>query len=155
MKNLIYIISLVTTVVLLSCNYAPKINLDDELQTLRRTDKNWSDAYASKDAKHYLDFFDKDGIVIDFTGQITQDKDSILRSTNAEFQTPGNSGSWHTQDAAVAKAGDLGYTKGEWEMQWTSNKGEQMKEHGPYLVIWKKQVDGTWKAIVDSFWKAK
>jgi ketosteroid isomerase-like protein len=40
-------------------------------------------------------------------------------------------------------------------MQMNNEKGEQMKSHGPYLIIWKKQTDGSWKAIVDSYWKAQ
>ena len=98
---------------------------------------------------------DKDGIVIDFNGQISQNKDSMLKSLTAEFLTPGYSLSWQIQNAVVAKAGDLGYTNGTWNMQWTTEKGEQVKAQGPYLVIWKKQIDGSWKAVVDCLWKPK
>ena len=155
MKNLIGIFFTLVTIICLSCSNPQKVNLDTEVQALRQAGKSWSEAAISKDAKRYVEFYDKDGIVIEFNGQINQNKDTILKSITSEFLTPGYSLSWNVQNAVVAKAGDLGYTTGSYDMQWTTEKGEQMKEHGPYLVIWKKQVDGSWKAIVDSYWKAK
>jgi ketosteroid isomerase-like protein len=138
-----------------SCNNAPKVNLNAELQALRQADNDWSEVSASKDVKRYMNFYDKDAIVIDFNGQITKDKEEVLKGVTASFLIPGFSLTFHNENAVVAKAGDLGYTTGSWDNQWNNDKGELMKAHGPYLVIWKKQVNGSWKAIVDSYWKAQ
>jgi ketosteroid isomerase-like protein len=155
MKNLICILFTVFITVFFSCSNAPKVNLNTELQALRQADNDWSEVSASKDVKRYMDFYDKDAIVIDYNGQITKDKEAVLKSITASFLIPGFSLTFHNENAVVAKAGDLGYTTGSWDNQWNNDKGELMKAHGPYLVIWKKQIDGSWKAIVDSYWKAQ
>ena len=155
MKNLICILFTVVVTAFFSYSNAQKVNLNAELQALRQADKNWSDISASKDAKRYMDFYDKDAIVIDSNGQVTKDKEAILKSVTASFLIPGFSLTFNNENAVVAKASDLGYTTGSWDMQMNNEKGEQVKSHGPYLVIWKKQVDGSWKAVVDSYWKAQ
>jgi ketosteroid isomerase-like protein len=155
MKKLIYILFTGTSIFFPSCSNAPKVNLNAELKALRQADNKWSEVSASKDAKSYIDFYDKDAIVIDDNGQITKDKEALLKSVTANFLIPGFSLTFNNENTVVAKAGDLGYTTGSWDMQMNNEKGEQVKAHGPYLVIWKKQVDGSWKAIVDSYWKAQ
>lgn len=155
MKNLICILFTVVITAFFSSSNAQKINLKAESQALREADKKWSEVSASKDTKRYMDFYDKDAIVIDFNGQVTKDKEALLKSITASFSIPGFSMAFSNENAVVAKAGDLGYTTGTWNMQMNNEKGEQVKTHGPYLVIWKKQVDGSWKAIVDSYWKAQ
>jgi ketosteroid isomerase-like protein len=154
MKKLIYSFFIGVSIIFPSCSNAPKINLNAELQALRQADNKWSEVSASKDAKRYMDFYDKDAIAINYNGQI-KDKEALLKSITANLLTPGFSLTFHNENAVVSKAGDLGYTTGSWDMQRTSEEGEQMKAHGPYLVIWKKQVDGSWKAIVDGYWKVQ
>jgi len=155
MKSLIVILIAVSTVICFSCNKASKVNLDDEIQALIQADKSWSEAAFAKDAKRFVEFYDNEGIVIGTNGQISQNKDTILKNMTEEFLVPGYSVSWDVQNATVAKSADIGYTTGFWNMQWNNENGEQMKAHGPYLEIWKKQADGSWKAIVDAFWEAK
>jgi uncharacterized protein (TIGR02246 family) len=155
MKNLISTLFTVIIIAFFSFSNAQKVSLNTELQALRQADKKWSDASASKDAKSYMDFYDKDAVVIDFNGQVTKDKEAILKNVTKSFLIPGFPLTFQNENAVVAKASDLGYTTGSWDMQMNNEKGEQVKSHGPYLVIWKKQVDGSWKAIVDSYWKAQ
>jgi ketosteroid isomerase-like protein len=64
-----------------------------------------------------MDFYDKDAIVIDFNGQVTKDKEALLKSITASFLVPGFSLTFNNENAVVAKAGDLGYTTGSWDMQ--------------------------------------
>jgi ketosteroid isomerase-like protein len=155
MKNLFCAFLTGASLFFFSCSNAPKVNPDTELQSLRQADKNWSDAASAKDAKRYMEFYDKEGTVIDLDGHVTRDMEAVLKSVNDQFSIPGYSLVWINKNAVVAKAGDLGYTSGNWTMQWNNEKGEQEKAQGPYLVIWKKQADGSWKAIVDSYWKAQ
>ena len=153
MKTVVKFFLAFAFLLLFSCSNNRKVNLEAEIQALYKAGQSWSEAAISKDAKRYVEFYDNKGIVIDFNGIISQNKDTILKNLITEFLTPGYNLSWDVQNAVVAKAGDLGYTTGQWNMQWNNEKGEQIKAHGPYLVIWKKQVDGSWKAIVDSYWK--
>jgi uncharacterized protein (TIGR02246 family) len=132
-----------------------QVDLAKEEQALRKLDNDWSEVCAAKDADRYMTFYDNDAMVIDFNGQITKDKDAILKSIKQSFALPGYFLAFLNESAMVATAGDLGYTTGKWDMQYNNDKGEQVKTHGPYVVIWKRQVDGSWKAIVDSYWIAR
>jgi ketosteroid isomerase-like protein len=155
MKSSIYVLLSFAVLIIFSCSSTPKGNYDAELKALRQIDNDWSMVCATKDADRYMAFYDKDATVIDFNGQVTKDMDVVKKSVKEEFALPGISISFHNENASVAECGDIGYTTGTWDMQWNGDKGEQMKAHGPYLVIWKKQIDGTWKAIVDSYWKVQ
>jgi ketosteroid isomerase-like protein len=155
MKTSIYVLLSFAGLFFLSCNNTPKINLEAELKALRQMDNDWSMVCATKDADRYMTFYDKDATVIDFNGQVTKDMDAILKSVTESFAIPGMSMTFHNENASIAKCGDIGYTTGTWDMQWNDDKSEQLKAHGPYLVIWKKQIDGSWKAIVDSYWKVQ
>lgn len=155
MKNLIRIFFLGLFTILFSCSNEPKVNLDVELQALRQADKTWSEAATAKDLKRYIDFYDNDISLIDPNGQIYRGIENLTQIVASGFGAPGYFLTWNVENAFVAKAGDLGYTKGSWDKQITSENGQLIKTHGCYLIIWKKQTDGTWKAVVDGFWKAQ
>ena len=54
---------------------------------------------------------------------------------------------WQPAFVAVARAGDLGYTTGPWELK---KNGEQISlAYGHYLTIWKRQSDTSWKMALD------
>jgi ketosteroid isomerase-like protein len=55
---------------------------------------------------------------------------------------------WEPIFATIARAGDLGYTIGPWELK-KSAKDEKPIAFGQFISIWKKQADGSWKVIVD------
>jgi ketosteroid isomerase-like protein len=155
MKSSILVTLSFAVLIIFSCRSTPKVDHDAELKALRQMDNDWSMVCATKDADRYMTFYDKDATVIDFNGHVTKDKDAVLKSVKEEFAMPGISVTFHNENASIAKCGDIGYTTGTWDMQWNDDKGEQMTAHGPYLVIWKKQIDGSWKAIIDSYWKAQ
>jgi quercetin dioxygenase-like cupin family protein len=60
--------------------------------------------------------------------------------------TPGFSLRWTPVKADVSAAGDVGYTVGTYEASMNG-----ATEKGKYVVVWKKQPDGTWKAAEDIF----
>jgi periplasmic protein TonB len=50
----------------------------------------------------------------------------------------------------LSKSGDLGYVRGSYDASYTA-AGTHVREHGKYLTVWKKQLDGTWKVAVDMY----
>ena len=36
-----------------------------------------------------------------------------------------------------------------YELAVNDPKGNPVKDHGKYIVVWKKQADGSWKAVAD------
>jgi ketosteroid isomerase-like protein len=51
--------------------------------------------------------------------------------------------------ADVAESGDLGYTLGRYESRRIGPDGQQVRETGSYLTVWKRGADGSWKVALD------
>ena len=51
----------------------------------------------------------------------------------------------------VAQAGDMAYELGTYEIVMKDKKGKSTPQKGVYVVVWKKQADGSWKALEDIF----
>ena len=131
-----------------SCRSTP-INIESELNALQQADKSWSEACASKSVIGMLDFYDSEAYLIDLHGNVYRGKDELRKLWTNEFSNPDYSLTWQLNEANVAQAGDIGYTSGSWDLTFTSKDGKQIKYHGTYVAIWKKQTDGTWKVLVD------
>ena len=134
--------------VISSCR-ATRIDLESELRSIQQADKNWAEACASKNVDRMLDFYDIEAYNIDPQGNIHRGKDELRKLCTNEFNKPDYSLSWQLNEAHVAQAGDIGYTSGSWDMKFISKDGKQIRYHGTYIAVWKKQSDGTWKVLVD------
>ena len=55
---------------------------------------------------------------------------------------------WQPNFAAVAAAGDLGFTTGPWEFK-DDIKDARASGYGHFVTLWKKQSDGAWRFVVD------
>jgi ketosteroid isomerase-like protein len=53
--------------------------------------------------------------------------------------------SWEPTKAEIGASGDLGYTFGNYKVR----EGEEVRAHGVYVTIWKRQSDGSWKYVLD------
>jgi len=54
--------------------------------------------------------------------------------------------SWKPREAEVGAGADLGYTWGTYELHGANREGEAETTYGKYVIIWKKEPDGSWKA---------
>jgi ketosteroid isomerase-like protein len=82
---------------------------------------------------------------------MTSDKQSIRKIWTDMFAMPGFSIGWQSTKAEVARAGDMGYSVGTYQMGMNDPGGNPMTDRGKYATVWRKQPDGNWKAIVDIF----
>jgi ketosteroid isomerase-like protein len=64
-------------------------------------------------------------------------------------QSPSDSElNWQPIFADVARAGDMGYTTGPWELK-KNKSDEKPSAYGQFVSVWKKKTDGTWKVALD------
>jgi ketosteroid isomerase-like protein len=62
---------------------------------------------------------------------------------------PGFAIQWSVMKAEAA--GDLGYTRGTYELTLQDAAGQPTVDKGKYVTVWKKQADGAWQVAADIF----
>jgi uncharacterized protein (TIGR02246 family) len=62
-------------------------------------------------------------------------------------QMPVKDFSFRTEDVMVG--GDLAVETGSYEGTFQAKDGKEMKDKGKYVVVWKRQADGSWKIVRD------
>jgi ketosteroid isomerase-like protein len=131
--------------ILSACKNSIQVNNDDELKLLRETDKNQSEACASKDLNRLLSFYEDDAIGIQ--NAPIRGKENLQKFWANAFSMPDYLLTWQAEDVFISESGDIGYTSGPWQQQWIQD-GKLIKSNGRYLTIWRKQKDGTWKQLI-------
>jgi len=66
------------------------------------------------------------------------------------MQDPNFALSFTPTKIVVAKAGDQAYELGDFQMTSSDKKKKPVTLKATYVVVWGKQMDGSWKALVDS-----
>ena len=138
-------------VFLLSFTFAsPAAAADTKIeQALRDLDAKWSAAAGAKDVDKTVSYYAADAIVMPPNASRAMTKETIRSAWKEMLTSPGAAITWKATKVEVAKAGDLAYVSGTYEQLMTDASGNQAKDRGKYVEIFKKQTDGTWKVIVD------
>ena len=118
-------------------------------QALRDLDAKWSAAAGAKDIDKTVSYYSEDAVVMPPNAPSAKTRETIRSAWKEMLTTPGAAIRWKATKVEVAKAGDLAYVSGTYEQLMTDASGNQAKDRGKYVEIFKKQTDGTWKVIVD------
>ena len=148
--SLLVVLLLVSISVACQTQTASDTRATDET-ALRNQDNEWSKAAGTKDVGKTVSFYADDAIVLPPNIQAIMSKDSIHAMWKVMLVAPGSSISWKSGKVEVARSGELGYVTGTYETTENDAAGKPMNDKGKYLVVWKKQADGSWKCIVDMF----
>jgi uncharacterized protein (TIGR02246 family) len=116
---------------------------------IRAASAAWSQASAAKDVDQAVSFYADDAVQMSPKGPAVRGKENIRKGWVPMLATPGPGLSFQTTSVEVARSGDLAYETGTYDFATTDKNGKTNDEKGKYLVIWKKQGDGSWKAAVD------
>jgi uncharacterized protein (TIGR02246 family) len=116
---------------------------------IRAASAAWSQAYVAKDLEKSSAVYTDDAVEMSPKAPAVQGKDAIRKGLVQMFALPGPGLSFQTASVEVARSGDIAYETGSYDFITTDKKGKTNHEKGKYVVIWKKQGDGTWKAAVD------
>ena len=138
-------------VVALGASFAQKSGGSADEQAIRRLDKEWSAATQSKDAGKMLVYYREDASAFPFNAPIATGKEQIQKMWAGLMSMPGFSLSFAPAKIEVAKSGDLAYDVGTFELKLNDANGSPTTMMGKYVVVWKKQSNGTWKAVADIF----
>ncbi len=141
-----------SVVLLAGCTAPPALDLEAERNALMNADRSWYEAYSvSQDpVQAFADKVVDDAVLLPPDAPIAEGKDAIRSAIAGLVAMPGFTVSWMPAAADVGSGGDLGYTRGTYEMSF-DGPDEPVHIVGKYLTVWKKQADGTWMVVADMF----
>jgi uncharacterized protein (TIGR02246 family) len=116
---------------------------------IRAASADWSKASQAKDLDKATSYYVDDAVFMVNNGAMVKGKDAIKMAWKSELATPGPGLTFQTTYVEVARSGDLAYEYGTYDEKTEVAKGKVKDEKGKYVVVWKKQPDGSWKAAVD------
>jgi uncharacterized protein (TIGR02246 family) len=108
--------------------------------------KDWSGKDADRIAAHYAD----DANVMVPNTPLMTGKDAIAKGMKEALADPKWSLQLQPVQVEMSKGSDLAYCRGAYVLAATDPASKKTAtERGRYLVIFRKQADGSWKAIQD------
>jgi uncharacterized protein (TIGR02246 family) len=111
----------------------------------------WVKAMRKKDASAVAQLFASSGAMLTASGKVYQGHDAIEGLMTKNFKVLGPVVAViRTQN--VWQEGNTAYETGQWQYTFIPPGSKSMnKKHlsGQYLVIWQRQLGGTWKIIKD------
>jgi uncharacterized protein (TIGR02246 family) len=116
---------------------------------IRAASSAWSKAFQEKDLDKAMSYYADDAALFVSNGALVKTKDAIKMAWKPVLAAPGPGTSFTASYVEVARSGDLAYEYGTYDVQTEVKKGKVTDEKGKYVVVWKKQADGSWKAAAD------
>ncbi|MFT6849991.1 MAG: ketosteroid isomerase-like protein [Sphingobacteriales bacterium] len=133
---------------LYSCQPKGAIDVESVKAQIVKTEKEFCQLAQDEGLEKAFITYADDGAVIMRNNQVIKGKENIA-AYYAKSDTQMNSSlTWAPNFVAVAEAGDLAYTYGEYIFTKTDSTGS-IESKGTFHTVWKRQGDGTWKFVWD------
>jgi ketosteroid isomerase-like protein len=146
------IVLLVGTLVLSSCRSQPVPDQSAAaILEIRAADAAWLKAFASRDTGAAVAAVEVTGSVLAPNAPIATGPEAIRALFAGFYALPGMTIHWEASEVQAAHSGDMGYSRGAYDLSFAAPKGQLVTEHGKYATVWRKQPDGTWKVVLDIF----
>jgi ketosteroid isomerase-like protein len=144
--NFKWVLMVAALATLAGCSSAPKDTRVADEAAIRANSIAWSNAAHAQDMEKVLAMYSDDAVAFDDGGPV--ETTAAQRRANWTADLNGSI-SWKTTKVEVAKSGDIAYEYGAYQYISTAKDGTQTTTPGKYVLVWKKQVDGTWKVAID------
>jgi hypothetical protein len=137
----------ITLLCLLETGCCKKRDLSGEIESLKATDRHYSQISSEKGMNTaFLAMQDSSGVIIrrnhmPFEG-IKQIRDLLLKEEDTSFVL-----TWEPLKAYVAESGELGYSYGTYLVK-AKLTGQKIGD-GTYVTVWRKS-GSEWKAVLDT-----
>jgi uncharacterized protein len=113
---------------------------------VRTADEAWAKAIAGKALEQTLSFYDPEAMTAGSAMFPARGFPDFRQHWTRLFVRPDFALAWKTDHVGVTELGTIAYSTGIWTIP-----GKQ--DSGPYLAVWRKQIDGQWKVLIDAAWK--
>jgi len=119
---------------------------EDELLQL---DRKWAEAATSGDLVTVFSFWAEDAEIYAPGRPPAIGIEQIRKFVEKRRALPGSAISWEPQIADVSESGDLGYTRGTYEMTLPTPNGDPAKVKGTYVSLWRRDEMNQWKCVLE------
>jgi len=117
---------------------------------IRAASAAWSQSATAKDLDKAVSFYADDAVILPDKAPAVRGQENFRKNWAPLLALPGPGLSWKTGSLEVARSGDIAYETGAYDFITTDKKGKSTDTKGNYVVVWKKQSDGSWKVVVDT-----
>ncbi len=148
MKSLFSIVATLLVLAISGCT--PQVDVGADKAAIRDlSDVQWLNAEQAKDVDTVLSFYADDASQLPPNAPIVTGKEAIRAHLSEEYSGQDFAISWQTTKVEVAGSGDLAYSHGTSEVTVNDAEGNPVTDKEKWVVVWKKQPDGSWKAVLD------
>ena len=118
--------------------------------TIRKLDAAWSQAAQAKDLEKTVSYYSDDASVLPYSAPIAKGKEQIHNLWQHLMAAPGFNLHFAPSKIEIAKAGDMAFEIGTFELTMNDSSGNPSNAQGKYVVVWEKR-GKDWKAAADIF----
>ena len=113
-------------------------------QAIEAVNAQLAEAFSRGDATAFASFYTPDGKMMAPNAESSAGRQAIEESFAPDFST--NPPTLKLTTADVEVHGDTAIEAGNYSISFIlPGQEEAMEDHGKYVVVWKKQADGSWK----------
>ncbi len=139
-----------------ACNQAPQPAAaapdthDADVKAITDDEVQWNADWAAKDADKIVTHYADDAVLMAPGMEPLKGRDAIKGGLGGMVSDKALSLTFKPSKVDVSKAGDLGYSQGDYQMTMTDPATHKViHDHGTYVTTYRKQGDGSWKAVAD------
>jgi len=142
------------TALLLVCGFAgaapaasdPAVDMEKEKAAIRQADLDMGRAVKEKDLGLFKNLVH--GEAVFYGVSVNQGRDAVAQAWSVFFAPDAAQLLlWEPHSVEVAASGDLGYSRGTYELKTLGEGGTS--SYGHYVTIWRKGEGSRWQAAVD------
>ena len=127
----------------------PDTRVADEA-AIRAADADFAKFAAAKDVDKAVALYQDDAVAFAPGVPAVIGKDNIHKFISGFLASPGLQVSIHIASVDVARSGDIAIDRGTVDSTTTDKKGKAATQTIEYVLVWKKQADGSWKIAADT-----
>lgn len=117
---------------------------------IRAADADWAKAAMAKDLEKAVAVYQGDAVAFAPGMPAVMGKDNLRKFMAGLLAAPGLQLNIHVASVDVARSGDIAIDRGTVDSSVTDKKGKTTTQTVAYVLVWKKQSDGSWKILADT-----
>jgi uncharacterized protein (TIGR02246 family) len=129
---------------------APPDTRAADAATIQANDAEFAKAAGAKDIDSCVSLYMDDAVIFSPGAPAVVGKDNIRKFFSRMTDGPAMQFAFSNMTVDVARSGDIAEDRGSMQVTVTDKKGKSTTQTGQYVLVWKKQADGSWKVAADT-----